>query len=270
MLRFHLYAIPTWLTPTTSDANEFQAVKLSTLFTLSSFVLSNLVWVIDIFGWVLPQRNLPEVGFITMIVLGNIFLTTTFAGMLMVVSNCELPSHGTTDNARYDPDEIDVQHGAKSGFDHNGLPEIDQSSLRHSHYSAAEESKILTQPRISQAVVGVYHGVWSVMYRARDGRKYFLETTTIRWITARKLASVAMTILPISAIYDSWKFYNMIDMRSSDSEIPRLHLKFNFRFWSTGPSQGNLTGMHLPGGIGHLERDAMCWWLGPGNCFLKN
>jgi len=147
------------LTPNALDINEFQAVKLWTLFTLSSFVLSNLIWVIDIFGWVLPQRNLPQAGFTTMIVLGNAFLTATFAGMLMVVSNCELPPHDTTDDARYDLDDIDVQPGAKRGFDYTETAEIDQSSPRYSHYSAAEDSKILRLPQISQTVVGDYHGV---------------------------------------------------------------------------------------------------------------
>ena len=132
-------------------------MKLWTLFTLSSFILGNLVWVIDTFGWFLPQRNLPQAGFITMIVLGNVFLTTTFAGMLMAVSNCELPSHHvTTDDERYDPDDIDVQPGSKREF---GNTEINLSSPRYSHYSAAEDSKILRQPQISQIVIGDYHGI---------------------------------------------------------------------------------------------------------------
>jgi hypothetical protein len=94
-----------------------------------------------------------------MIVLSNTFLTATFAGMLMVVSNCELPTHDATDDARYDADDIDVPLGDKSGFDYTGLPEIDRSSSRHSHYSAAEDSSMLRQPRISQTVVGDYRGV---------------------------------------------------------------------------------------------------------------
>jgi hypothetical protein len=103
---------------------------------------------------------------------------------------------------------------------------------------------MLRQPRISQTVVGDYRGVWSVKHRARDSRKSFLENATIRWITARKLSSVAMAVLPISAVYDSWKFYNMTNKRPSDSEIPRLHLKFNPRFWSTCCLQGNLNKWH--------------------------
>jgi hypothetical protein len=134
-------------------------VKLWTLFTLSSFVLSNLVWVIDIFGWVLPQRNLPQVGFITMIVLGNAFLTATFVGMLMTISNCEFPPHNATDDARYDLDDVDVQLGAKREFDYAGTTKIDQSSPRYSHYSTAEDSKILRQPQISQTLVIDYRGV---------------------------------------------------------------------------------------------------------------
>lgn len=142
-----------------SDTNKLQAVKLWTLFTLSSFVLSNLVWVIDTFGWVLPQRNLPQAGFVIMIVLGHVCLTATFAGMLIVIANCELPQRDTTDDARYDPDDIDVRPEAKRGFDCTVTAEIDQSSPRYSRYSTAEDSKILRQTQISQIFVSDYRGV---------------------------------------------------------------------------------------------------------------
>lgn len=76
--------------------------------------------------------------------------------MLMAVSNCELPPHDATDDARYDPDDIDVQHGAKRGFNYAGTAGINQTSPRYSRYSAAEDSKILRQPQMSQTLVNDY------------------------------------------------------------------------------------------------------------------
>ncbi len=63
------------------------------------------------------------------------------------------------DDARYNPDDIDVQLDVKRGFDFAGTAEIDQSSPRYSRYSAAEDSKILRQPQISQTLVVDYRGV---------------------------------------------------------------------------------------------------------------
>jgi len=94
-----------------------------------------------------------------MIVLGHACLTATFAGMLMAISNCDLPPHDAMDDARYNPDDTDVQLDVKRGFDFAGTAEIDQSSPRYSRYSAAEDSKILRQSQISQTLVGDYRGV---------------------------------------------------------------------------------------------------------------
>ena len=136
-------------------------MKRWTLFTLSSFVLSNLVLVIDIFGWILPQRSLPEAGSVIIITLSNAFLTAMFAGMLMTVSNCELPPHDPTDDAMSDPDDVNIQPGAKRRFTHTGTTEIDQSSPRYSRYSGVEDCKILKQSQIYQASVGGCREVWS-------------------------------------------------------------------------------------------------------------
>lgn len=135
-------------------------MKLWTLFTLSSFVLSNLVLAIDIFGWVLPQRELPKLGGIIMIVLGNGFLTATFACLLMAVSSSEVPPYDPTDDATYDPEEIVVQ---PKRFTYTGMTDVDTTPLHRysrSRYSIIQEAST-SKPQIyhsPSASPGGYRG----------------------------------------------------------------------------------------------------------------
>jgi len=128
------------------------------LFTIVSLVLSNLAVVIDVIVWELPQRNLPPSGFIIITTLGNFFGLTTFVGLLMTVSNSEVPPYDPSDDATYDPE--DNEQMVNRRFTYTGKGEFETQSRRYSRhrYSIPQDDSLSKRPSVSQTSSSGYRG----------------------------------------------------------------------------------------------------------------
>lgn len=94
---------------------------------------------------------MPKAGAIIIIITGNAFLTATFAGLLMAVSSSEVPPYDPTDDATFDPDEIEVQ---TKRFTYTGTTEIATPTRRYSRsrYSLPQEALLQTSPQRTSSV----------------------------------------------------------------------------------------------------------------------
>ena len=165
----------------------------------------------------------------------------------MTVSNCELPPHDATDNARYDPDDIEVQPRAKRALNYAETAKIDQSSPRYSRYSIADDSKILKQAQMSQTLVGDYQGVWST--ETWDSKRSFLENAILWRTAASKPALAAIAVLPIT--HENPTTWSVGHVLIWDTPIT---LNFTFSFLIDRQIVRNLTSQHCWTALGVWKR----------------
>jgi hypothetical protein len=123
---------------------------------------------VDIFGWVLPEREIPKIAGIIITVLGNFFLTATFAGLLMAVSSSEVVPYDPSDDATFDPDEIEVR---PKRFTYTGtVTEIEATPTHRysrSRYSITQEALVSNKPSLyhSPSASSGYRGSGSEISR---------------------------------------------------------------------------------------------------------
>lgn len=122
-----------------------------------SLVFNNVVVVIEVIVWELPQRDLPASWNIVVTVLSNFFGIATFIGLLMTVSNSEVLPYDPSDDATYNPDD---ERQVNKRFTYTGDAEFDSQSRRYSRhqYTIAEDSSLSKQPSVSKTSSSGYKG----------------------------------------------------------------------------------------------------------------